>query len=416
MGKQAEIWLLQDYPSKRLHRLALDSLTKSFFNRHQINTGDSLVKNKFQLNTKSLHDRLSQHYYKLASPIADFEKGYLLIKNFEEKIFNTLISKSMLRDLEKLKLSLAFSTNFRTISEWLTFRALQKIGIPTVTHILSFDNLTSAGYRPWSKFDHYMTWSELMTKELIEFYNISKSKITITGTPQFDYHILPKFQWDLQHTLSELGLVSNQEYFLYCANHQSLTPRESENLAFIIENTRKIQNGKDIKWVLRLHPFDNFARWQNLIQTYPEVTLSLPWASSQSLQNIWASPGLYEMALLTNSIRYATVVFSMTSSIALDCAVLDRPFVNIGFHVDRESKEHDFYNNICHCHHYEPINASGAAPTANDISELIEFVEEAILLPGKRRQERVAVRDLICGQVDGEAGKRIVNVIDQSFE
>ena len=63
----------------------------------------------------------------------------------------------------------------------------------TATFIFSWDNLPSKG-RMAANFDCYLVWSDLMKKELLQFYpNVKDSNIAVVGTPQFEPYVLERY-------------------------------------------------------------------------------------------------------------------------------------------------------------------------------------------------------------------------------
>ena len=127
----------------------------------------------------------------------------------------------------------------------------------------------------------------------------------------------------------------------------------------------------------------------------------------------WGQVEAHSIALLTNSIRHAGCVISMGSTLALDCAVLDKPIVNVGFHPDAGSIEDRYYANAHRTFHYQPITKSESAPVAASLNQLTDLFREAVNQPHARSARRVELRDLICGPVDGRSADRIYAAIDR---
>jgi hypothetical protein len=307
-----------------------------------------------------------------------------------------------------------FSTVCKLAWEWPLFRTLQRMGIPTITHILSFDNLTSVGFLPVQGFDRYLCWSQWLADQLEEFYEVPRERIEITGTPQFDFHIQSRFHWERERTFAELKLDSSRPYILYCANLRVQTPREPELVSHLIAAFAKHPGLRDYQWVVRFHPSDEYSRWGDLRRELgSKVRFCEPWGHAKDGNLHWGQVESHGIGLLTNSIRHASCVISMGSTLALDCAVLDKPIVNVGFHPDRGSTEDVYYANAHRTFHYEPITRSQAAPVAAGMEELTAFFLDAVREPKARSAKRALLRDSICGPVDGHSADRIYSAIDR---
>jgi hypothetical protein len=79
--------------------------------------------------------------------------------------------------------------------EDLALRAAERLGIPLVTSIISFDNTTC---RPWIPvtFDRYLVWNAHNRDELVRAYPaVDAARIGITGAPQFDFYANPAWCW-----------------------------------------------------------------------------------------------------------------------------------------------------------------------------------------------------------------------------
>lgn len=412
LSSQADIWELYPPVSSRMHTLFLESLRNAFFDRHQLQSiRDELVMYRHRNHPLSFKEEFRKKINQSLSLFGRTHVSYQWLVHMEDKSFARILPKELLTRLNDGSLSAGFSTIFKSQWEWVLMRAMQLGGIPTATHVLSFDNLVSFGYLPLQRFNLYMVWSDWVGKQLEEFYDIPASKIVVTGTPQFDFHVSSAYQWNREKTYKALNLDNDKPYFLYCANIYSITAREPELAAHILRAMQDCPELKDYQWVIRLHPMDHYARWQGLLEKYPNVRLSLPWDHPIEETTNWASPSSDDVALLSNSIRYASAVLNMRSTIALDCAVLDVPVINLAFHPDQGSPEDVYYKKAHHTYYYEPITASGAAPLVFNASELTQLLIEAISCPQARSDARHRIRELICGPVDGHSADRISDAL-----
>jgi hypothetical protein len=328
----------------------------------------------------------------------------------EETVYQRMIPRRTWDLLQQTRPIFGLSTSHVVNWEWALFRAMHALHIPIATHVLSFDNLTTRGYIPTKHFNHFLVWQRAMGEELRRFYGISEQDITVTGTPQFDFHVRKEFRWTRKRTAQVLGIDAKLPYFVHCANHQAMTPGEPELIAAVLRETAADPRFRKHQWILRLHPLDDYKRWEPLRQQFDVVRLSRPW-SQGSRAAFWGTPSNDELALLANTLRYADATLTMGSSTALDSAVVDTPIVCFGFHPRSGSAEDRFYRESHYSHHYRPIMDSQAAPLATSMSELMEHLARAVTDRGALKEKRADLVAKVCGRVDGNAAGRIAETV-----
>jgi len=363
---------------------------------------------KEQRNASLLKDVVIPHAAKLFKN----PERFAWLSNIYCKHSKRSLPKNILNQLLSIKPAAALSTSSVVNWDWPLFNVLQDAGIPTATHILSFDNLTSRGYFPMRKFDRYFTWQQAMSDELVYFFGIDPDKITITGTPQFDFHILPSCFWNRGKTSSKLGIDPDKPYIVYCANHHKHTPGELQLITLLIESLRAMDYFKNFQWVIRLHPMDQFKRWESFFVDDPNVIISRPWKREDHLA-YWGTPTNDEIALLSNTLRYAAARVTVASTVALDSCVTDTPIICVGFHPDKGSAEDNYYHDVHFSHHYEPIISSGAVSFVQNVEEFIGAMYAAVDNPKGKSTDRQKLKRQICGTVDGKAAYRVAEEISR---
>lgn len=340
------------------------------------------------------------------NPLLKSKQGYNFFVKLFENQFSSQINKDFIRKINAIQPAAALSTSYVHYWEWPLFNYLQNKKIPTATHILSFDNLTSRGFYPFERFDHYYTWQQDMSDQLRNFYKISQSKIKITGTPQFDFHVSPSLKWDKNKTASKLGIDPTKPYIAYCANHYAHTPGESQLISVLIEKVREIDRFKDFQWVIRIHPLDDYSRWNSIFSVYPNVVISLPWNQNDNSSK-WSVPNNDDLALLSNTLRHACCTVTIASTSALDSCVVDTPIICLGFHPDKGSEEDQYYHDVHYTFHYKPIVQSGAVDFVSNIEEFLDAFDVIVANPSMKRKEREKLKNHLCGEVDGNSANRI---------
>ena len=306
--------------------------------------------------------------------------------------------------LVDLQPDLVWSTVCASPLEYPYVLAARDLGIPVVTAVLSFDNLTSRPALP--RYDHYLVWNSRMQEQLLRLYpDVTPSNVTITGTAQFDFHRSEAYRWSREKTLRRLGLPPDARYFLYAASHESLAPEEP---ALVSELIRRISKDAALRghWlVVRLHPLDDGRRW---VEVAPPEALSRVVSAHERRPDPdgWTIPSAADEAQLISSILHGEACINIVSTMSLDAAVLDRPVVGIEFS-DEPDSPHGIMFSEYEADHYRPVVRSGGLRLARRWTELMNLLQQAVADPGRDRRVRAELVRRECGTVDGRAAEGI---------
>jgi hypothetical protein len=356
---------------------------------------------------------LKAYLIETASQIFWLPFFYKLLERLEQFLYMQRIDA----ELEALIISInpvfAISTSYVVNTEWPLFRLLHARRVKIFTHILSFDNLTSRGYLPIKFFDQFLVWNTKMAHELQAIYGIPENKITITGTPQFDFHTHPKYIRSLEWTHTQLDLAP-APYILYCANHYALTPDEPQLVEQIILALISDPTLGSYQIVLRLHPMDDYDRWSKLLTDFPAVRVSYPWPHHDKDNLYWGEPTEEALVLFSNTLRYSEFVLNIASTISIDASILDKPVVCVGFSSDASNAYNSLYHNFHYSDHYAPIMKTGATPLSINLQELVDLCLKSIQNPNELSEKRRQIVELLCGITDGRSAERIVKFMHDS--
>lgn len=312
--------------------------------------------------------------------------------------------------LKALKPDLIWSTVCVRKQEYPYVLAAHDLQIPIVTSILSFDNLTSRTAIP--VYDHYLVWNQRMKDQLIRYYPaISSRQVTITGTPQFDFHHNPAFRWSRETTLQRLKLPPEAQYILYTGSAQILAPDEPK---LVTELARLLATDSvlgDYWLVVRLHPLDDWKRWQPVCEASEKVVLSYPWEIPPD-QDGWTLSSPNDQGFWVSSLLHATCCINIASTTSLDAAIMDKPVIGIRF--DREpGAPSDILYEEYETEHYIHLVNSGGLQLARSWKMLIDLIHDAVRQPERWQAERASMVAHEVGQVDGNSTGRVIQVLRQ---
>jgi hypothetical protein len=385
--------------------LLADVTTRGFCRRHRLKSHD--IYRRWFHRRQSLGSRCRERIVDAASRLSTRERIGDALEALATHVDRTARELGPIRrQLQRLAPDVIWSTVNVSGRETPYRLAARDLGIPVVTSILSFDNLTSRG--PLPRDAHYTVWGPRMQAQLLRLYpRFHQDDVSITGTPQFDLHRQPELRWSRARTLHALGLPQRARYFLYAASHPTLTPEEPALVAALAARltTRPMLSGHRL--VVRPHPLDDPARWTSTAGDV--VRLSVPLTTGGAPLG-WAVPRLEDAARLTSSLAHANGCLNVASTMSLDAAVLDRPVICMDFTHEADAPRELLYGEY-DADHFAPLVASGGLRVAGSWTGLLDLMESAVQAPERDRDLRRRMVEAECGPVDGHAAQRIARVL-----
>lgn len=304
--------------------------------------------------------------------------------------------------LRALRPDLLVATSSVVWEEQPYILAARDLGIRVLGCILSFDNLTSRGALP--VYDDYVVWNERMRDLVLRIYEPGPAaRVVITGTPQFDFHIRESYREPRAGVLARLGIQAGERFILYAANARQFTPSEPALVAAFAAECSRTPALAAHRIVVRLHPLDDWERWQQAVGSCDRLTLSVPWGPGGMAPD--------DQRLLVGTVREADVCINMASTMSLDAAAVDTPVICVGFALPRGSAEDRFCAAVYSTDHYAPVIASGGVRLACSLDELVSATAEYVGDPGRDREARARLVRAEIGTVDGASFSRVAGAI-----
>ncbi len=288
-----------------------------------------------------------------------------------------------------------------------------KQSIPTATFIFSWDNLASKG-RMAGDFDFYMVWSELMKKELLQFYTkVRKEQIFVVGTPQFESYVLERYHTDRHSFIEKFWLISDIQTICYSCGDISTSKNDE---LYISEIAKAIeQNAFDVplNFLVRTSPAEDAARFKEIKEAFPLIKWNEPeWhlARKNHAEN-WSQrvPTELDVKDLKAILMYCDVGVNMCSTMSLDFMQFNKPVINPVF----GNENNDLYNDqrFLKYAHYERVAKSNAVTIAKNKEELINGLKQALQNPNHQQEEREKMFKLQVSKPLKATGKRIVETL-----
>ena len=300
--------------------------------------------------------------------------------------------------------TMIWSTFCVTPLETPYYLAARDLGIPIVTSILSFDNLTSRSVIP--PYDHYFVWHEGMRTQLLRLYpETPRDHVTVTGTPQFDFYRDPAYRRTRAETLAALGVPADARYVLYAASFVGLAPDEPELVRRIAELMQRVPALRALWLVVRIHPLETRERWRPVTDVFPNVVVQTAWATPPDRDG-WTLSTPADQARLVSALEHAEMCVNVASTMTLDAALLDRPVIGIDFSAERDAPRGIMYEEYG-VEHYRPLVERGGLRVAKSWTDLASLMEGAVNDPGRDRLQRAQMVEYECGRADGCAADRL---------
>ncbi len=288
--------------------------------------------------------------------------------------------------------------------------AANTLKIKTITFIFSWDNLASKG-RMSGDFDNYFVWSDLMKKELLEFYSrVKDSQVHVVGTPQFESYVLEKYVVNEDAFYDKFSLDKDKRVICYSCADSSIGRNDEVHIRAVLSY---INSQKDLQLLVRTSPAEDGKRFKKLMDEFPEVKWNMPkWIQTRKTHSeMWSQrlPTVEDVLDLKSVLLFSDVNINMLSTMSLDFMIFGKPVINVAF----GNLENGLYNDqkFLKYTHYKYVIDSGAVAIAKNELELHKHLTEALEHPEKRKEYRQKILDFEIGKPILGTSKRIIEAL-----
>jgi hypothetical protein len=282
-------------------------------------------------------------------------------------------------------------------------QAAQWLGIPTAAFVFSWDNLTSQG-RIMPPYDHYLVWNDRIRAQLLAIYpSVRPEQVSVTGTPQFDFHFRSEFEWTREEFCRRVGADPARPIVLYSTgmpNHMPGEPRIVEGIATML---REMTDLGRPQLMVRVYPKDLTGRFEPLKRTCPDVLFpAIPWEPS------WLTPAPEDSYLLPNMLRHAAAGVNVASTVSLELCMFGRPVINVAYNPEGTARELVDYARYYAFDHYRPVVESGSVTLARSENEMGQLLRAALTDPAASAQRgRAFLHSMFGDTLDGRSAERV---------
>ncbi len=313
---------------------------------------------------------------------------------------------TLLRELRPRMLVSTYPVNPMETSLLL---AAQTLAIPTVGHLLSWDNLTTKG-RFTAIPERWVAWGPVMVEELQRLYGVAPADAIAVGVPHFDAHIRQVTAGRGHHVVADLGLDPGAPLLFFGMSAPIFCPQEIDLVEWLVSELRRDAFGPATQLVIRPHPQNvqgNMAdlSWLPRLQALagPRVAIDIPKLETSSL--LWnLDPA--DLERMANLIGASSVTLNSGSTLCIDAIVQDRPVVMTPFDPTPGLPWWKSARRIETYPHLARLLAMGGVTVARSLDDLGQAIRADLAEPGRLSEGRARVRREELFAADGFAARR----------
>jgi len=287
--------------------------------------------------------------------------------------------------------------------------AARNLGIPVLALVPSWDNI-STKHRMIFNYDGFMVWSEQTKSDLHRFYPYSRNvPVYIVGAAQFDVFFQKRFHDTREAFCADHGLQPELPIIVYAVGSPNFLNEHHGAMDMAVRVVRGELG--DAQMIVRPHPVhDNGQMAAQFKEFYPRVVLQR--TAEVDLARNARSQDERQIREWVNTFRHADVVINLSSTVAIDAAIFDRPVVNLDYDPEPGQPNQGLVKDVNHTWtHFKPIAESGAMWLVNNPDEMVAAVRTYLAHPELHREERRWVAEHVCGDLDGRSGTRMAEAI-----
>jgi hypothetical protein len=287
--------------------------------------------------------------------------------------------------------------------------AAESMGTRVGAFITSWDNLSTKARMP-NTYDFYLAWSARMQEELSAACGGNVPERTrIVGAPQFDAFRDTHFAEDRQTFCARHALRSDEPIILYCLGSPNLIKEHYGALAF----GQRVAAGDlgAVQVLVRPHPVFGEAQEIEALKTiHQRVRVQNAGRVRDGFRRRYQDVECIRDWVST--FRHADVVINLSSTVAIDAALFDKPIVNLDFDPEPGKPNQRLVKDVNHLwSHFRPIAESGGVALVDTPDQLVSAVRRYLQEPGLHRQQRRWIAKFVCGHTDGRCGQRMAEAI-----
>jgi hypothetical protein len=283
--------------------------------------------------------------------------------------------------------------------------AAARRGIPTVGNLMSWDNVWK-GF--WTRPDYVTCWSENNRQEICRMEGYPADRVAAIGAPAFDLYLRPEHAWPRERLCSELGLSPERPLLLFATLGQfSQGIDETSPLEMLLRWVDEGAIPGRPQVIVRLHPWSRESYFSAFLRR-PDVRVT---RYEHYVPGLTWTPTGEETVLAGNLLRHADVLISPGSTMCVESAIFDTPAVVPVVNEYMPEVFDSYFERTWLNKHFGRLYRNGWIPVARTPEEYLQAVNRALTDRSWYRSGRCSIRDEVLGPLDGQATRRLADLI-----
>ena len=360
------------------------------------------------------------HPVKYALPRVSFllgraaQRSRMLAKLLRDFQYWLLSSTEVERTLSRLEPRLVVSTYPVNSLDATVLREARRAGIPTVCHLLSWDNITTKGRFPVPA-RYYLSWGPIMTQEVRDYYGVVDADIYECGVPHFDHHSRPFEPAEIRVALERLGLRGDRPYLFFGMSSPYFGPYEIDIVEWLAQRVRDGAFGNEMQMVVRPHPQNVQGAmadlsWLPRLDALVDQRIGVDYPSLQPSKLSWSMEET-DLPRLASLLTGCAVCLNSGSTLSIDAILHDRPVVITAFDADQELPWWQSIRRALDYPHMAKFVKLGGVRVTRSFAELEAALTRYLLDPQLDTAGRERTRQQECGVSDGHASERVASAL-----
>jgi hypothetical protein len=306
--------------------------------------------------------------------------------------------------------------NFGFWNEGMFAREAQRMGLPAFGAITNYDNIVNMGYRGFHP-ACLAVWSRQMADEAMKLHGFPANALEITGPAQYDRFMVP-LPKNREEFLRSLNLDPSKKTILFAGG---------VNINHYFDMYRVFVEQKDKVWresfnfIVRPYPhpkLTNSPAWVVLEKLFEQAGAYISTPGTIDASGDRTAEFRVDLAFddgpdeLNYLLRYSDVMVNYFSTIGLEAAICDLPTIHIGFDPYTFGLRFSVTTSFLQrqTHNRRPLRLAAARVAKNEpelFAALDAYLSDHMLECDARREYAISE----CGELDGQAGTRLVEMI-----
>jgi hypothetical protein len=367
----------------------------------------------------------SKHPWKRIRPLL-YYLIYRLIKYFPSirsqflrRESQNLESVTAERLMEKIAPRLIISTYPVSALDAKCLYAGKKLGVPTLIHLLSWDNISCKGRFPVVA-DQFIVWGEVMKKEVIDYYSLNPNCIYAAGVPHFDHHVWVSKNPDYAKIIISSGLDPNKPYIFFGMSSPRFAPKEIEIVEWLSKKIEDDFFGPHIQLVVRPHPQNMKTyladeSWLDRLQQIQSPRTAIDYPNLNESKIRWSmKPD--DMNHLSHLLAGCSICINSGSTLSIDALFYDKPVIISAFDGHERLAYWRSARRLIDYPHLKKFIASGGVSVVRSFDELGASIQTDLDRPKINQERRLLALKKYCSNIDGGSTLEVIEIVKRILE